>query len=1425
MPAAYDLFDLVMLYLGAKVLKNPPAGTRSGQDFWTDGGEPRELVWFWQKEHNPFIATARYRGWLIAQIIANLTSDERPLVTFSAKGLRSKDLLESHIYPDMHGTSAYTKAFTNPKNSPYLRHFRTSLVVGFTQAEGDQGNLITFSGGLRRQTKVHKRGLEHEALKADFELMAPFYLGTEEFESVPKAWQIPPGLCAIRFGMAISREGQALGRDEKLNIAGIRFHVAIPVSMHQAEANAPDAGHFSLGEPVVQVETLALPEEGKPGAWQQVADRETWEAIANALMLIDDGKALGKAPIGPITAQPIDRDSVLQVLKNGLAPYKESGNRAIEEWKEAAAFIEGFLLYGNVPDPPDKPGDPPDISNLNTIESFLKTLRLIKKDDHQHLVVASLKGLQVWQVLNLLATDLDGLPLWLKGIDPKDHEGESKATAVPPTNVAIQLAAASRTNDPSVHFFGLRGLGFNIPLKKPTGAEDKRDLEIQLHLGKFFSRENRGDNWIRRLEPLQDDGKTQALSRLPGIGLYPLTVSLPSAENPSSPEVKPTWGFRIDLASLGLDIRGRNALGLVDMPFFKLGGLELRTFFSIDWVSGETWPKTVFAVGAKLTGIRILTKREKEKDEDEEMLAGIKELFEDDDDEPEPEKKKPDTRLSDKVKDTFSLSLGFMTSIGPNSHPRFDAQLYNAKGKPGKVIWIKIDREKKHFYLKSIGISLKGMSNVNLDEGALAKKAKLAVLLTGGLRFANFELGFIGAGLNFPIGNMGAPEFELEGLDLSIKAGQVVVSGSFMKTDNEFAGYVRIQLPTFTIGAMGAFGKTEEGETTMFIYGALNFAEGGGFGGAAFRITGIAVGLGINRRVMVPDVDNVASFPLVKMVMGKGGLPDEKPKSKDIRDQTGKPMEKPMEVLEQMADQLKAEKGQNFGALGLRFTIAETVDCFALAIVQFGNELEISLLGLGRMKLPRSADGDEDTPAICYAELQLAATFKPAAGLFKVEARLSNNSWIFHKDCRLTGGFALYIWYGGKHKGDFVFCIGGYHPRFVRPSHYPDVPRLGIRWPVSENLLVKGGLYFAITPSCGMVGGAMEACFKADRVRASFNIYLDLVVEWQPIFFELSMGIGIHVEADLILFSISLDIQISLQVWGPPFGGIATIDLDILSFDIPFGSSREEASPKTIGTWQKFLNAVLIPDDVETETDAMPQLTLNVAQGVIPKRTAKEEDAAEAPAPLHVRPDELQLTLSSTVPNQRLKVGQLGTQTIQSLPKQRQSDTMAIEKRLPLARVNRTEKGSDLRVRPMDADLDATINLAVVHEAQNASLDLSDWTIEPELNGVPAALWDPDAKDSTPSRQPDARLIENCITGLRRLRPPLGAVTEGLSRPVEAEDLGWDHRPEHRVATGSAIPDTAQPAPSGEALLQAFEKSAAKRQAASQTLEALGFAI
>ena len=95
------------------------------------------------------------------------------------------------------------------------------------------------------------------------------------------------------------------------------------------------------------------------------------------------------------------------------------------------------------------------------------------------------------------------------------------------------------------------------------------------------------------------------------------------------------------------------------------------------------------------------------------------------------------------------------------------------------------------------------------------------------------------------------------------------------------------------------------------------------------------------------------------------------------------------------------------------------------------------------------------------------------------------------------------MWFKGELAGQFVLSLGGYHPDFDKPAAFPGRAaarlRLGAR---RSGVTLKGGAYFALTSTCVMAGGSLEAAYKSSIVWASLEIGVDVLVSWDPFFYD-----------------------------------------------------------------------------------------------------------------------------------------------------------------------------------------------------------------------------------------------------------------------------------------------------------------------------------
>jgi hypothetical protein len=589
---------------------------------------------------------------------------------------------------------------------------------------------------------------------------------------------------------------------------------------------------------------------------------------------------------------------------------------------------------------------------------------------------------------------------------------------------------------------------------------------------------------------------------------------------------------------------------------------------------------------------------------------------------------------SGNVENNFSLPMKLPPATG---NPNLPSGYYNT-GKPGlqssppdsPVHWININKTIGPVDIQKIGVNYKS------GEASFGLSASLAV---GG-----FDMDVQGLTITFPLPLPFMPagkeiSFDIQGLAMDYNEGGLSIGGAFMKVvDGEFTNYfgeVFVQVAEFGFKAIGGYSPAKPATTgppplpalpaAFFIYAKLDAPLGGP---PFLYITGLAFGFGINYGLVLPTIDNITSYPL---------LHDAPPQGKNAAD-----------ALTSVINDLESgkvivnEPGEYWVAAGLQFTSFDMVTAFALVTVSFGVEVQVALLGTCAIILPEG-----DPYPIADVEIDLMASITPSTGLFAVIGVITPSSYILGPFVRLGGGFAFYIWFGAgnnpkeNHKGDFVITLGGYHPSFVKPSHYPAVPRLKITFNLGP-LQASGSTYIALTSSMFMAGMQFLATIDAGPLKAWFGAGADFLIGWAPFQYEADAYVNIGCSLDLGLFTITIDIGADLQLWGPAFGGKAELDLVIFSVTVHFGSTAAEPAPVS---WKDLEKNFLPNTDSTKKTpkklraqfaqlgsfDEAPPVT-NVSASVSPGLVGHNITQGTQKWDWLVDPDNFAITTASTIP-------------------------------------------------------------------------------------------------------------------------------------------------------------------------------------------------
>jgi hypothetical protein len=577
--------------------------------------------------------------------------------------------------------------------------------------------------------------------------------------------------------------------------------------------------------------------------------------------------------------------------------------------------------------------------------------------------------------------------------------------------------------------------------------------------------------------------------------------------------------------------------------------------------------------------------------------------------------------------------------------------------------------------------------------GIQFQDALLYFLLDASISLAGLTISldglFVSSALN-PI----HPHFGLHGLGIDYKNGPLEIGGAFLRqtfTDPQgnaydtYDGTAIIRTEKFALAALGSY-SFYQGHPSLFIYAFADWPLGGP---SFFFITGLAAGFGFNRRIVAPGIDDVKSFPLVEeAVSGVPGSTD------DLSVELGK-----------LHEVIPPAIGEYFLAVGIRFSSFNVIDSFVLLTVGFGTELEVDVLGLSTLVIPTPEEGKAAEP---LAEIQMAlkAVFNPDKGYLKVQAGLTPTSYILSRNCHLTGGFAFYTWFKdnpveGAAAGDFVLTLGGYHPRFQPPAHYPKVAPLGFNWQVTSELVVKGDFYFALMPSAVMAGGHLSATWESGNLKAWFQIGADFIISWKPYFYDASMYLDMGVSYTYQFFGthhITVDVGADLHIWGPEFSGKAHVHLWIVTFDVNFGAGSSQEPPEL--TWQQFREGFL-PDNAKWEN-------VSVTRGLV-KRMGTDSD------PLFViNPKDFMLETSSVLPVTASNHALADSNTNIHIGSMKITDTVTSTHNITIRRGN----------------TDRT----------------ADFTYTPIKKHVPGALWGARFKHSE-SETEDERLVKDACMG------------------------------------------------------------------------------
>lgn len=580
--------------------------------------------------------------------------------------------------------------------------------------------------------------------------------------------------------------------------------------------------------------------------------------------------------------------------------------------------------------------------------------------------------------------------------------------------------------------------------------------------------------------------------------------------------------------------------------------------------------------------------------------------------------------------------------------------------------WINIQKNFGPVYFEKIGFKYdSGKINVSMFAELAANGLSISILglsVNISLKDFNFEFDIQGLGISYT-----NPSLSLEGAFLKIQPHDPVVLG--------FVGGILIQTKAFGISAIGSYTKLKT-YSSLFIFASVNAPFGGP---PYFFVNGFAGGFGYNSKLRIPKHTEIYDFPFIQLMNNSDS--DEKPNISEISSAlvNSENDKKPW---------LEPSLGDMWLSAGIKFSTFNLVNSTALLLAQFGNKFLLSLIGTSEAQFPKKG-------SVKYAniELQFNTLFNLEEGVFSTQAALSPKSFLLHKDCHLSGEFAMFMWFDpNQNAGDFVITMGGYSPYFNPPIHYPQVPRLKINWAITQSVSITGEAYFALTPSAIMAGGRFDIKYTSSDVTAWFTAYTNVIINYSPFQFIAEVGISIGVIYETWWKTFQVELGATLELWGPDTGGIAEIHWCVFSFTVEFGAKKPTGKGK-LG-WSDFQELLPFKQDV---------VKITIIKGL----SAESDDDNWI-----VRRDHFQFKITTPIPVTRISINNL-----------------------------QTKKGDDVSIRPMDLNgKQFVIDISVKKRGSDEKLNfINDCTIEEIRGNLSSALW---------GREMNQDLVKNQLIGL-----------------------------------------------------------------------------
>ena len=309
-------------------------------------------------------------------------------------------------------------------------------------------------------------------------------------------------------------------------------------------------------------------------------------------------------------------------------------------------------------------------------------------------------------------------------------------------------------------------------------------------------------------------------------------------------------------------------------------------------------------------------------------------------------------------------------------------------------------------------------------------------------------------------------------------------------------------------------------------------------------IKSLMLGFGINREMKLPVLSEFNDHPFIKTLSDAAGS-----LSNIVEGSSPSQVSDPQEMLTNLKPHFPVKHGKHWLAIGAKFDMPESfiLDADMIIYSTFGSgSFSVGIIGIADIfYFP-------NPPLLLGAGFQ--AVYDSEDNTLLVQVMLQDYSWIGLPILKVQGGIAYKQWFD---TGEFVVSIGGYHPNFLVPANYPQVPRLRIYWKLGDLVHVEGNCYFTICSSALMFGAGTSVVYSGDKLYVNFGMNFDGLIYFDPFWFEFDLGVSIYLSWKE---KYNFELFAGVGVRGPKIHGEVTAKALGKTWVIPFGDNTPKAS-------------------------------------------------------------------------------------------------------------------------------------------------------------------------------------------------------------------------------------------------------------------------